>query len=104
MTYKIIDYSHDPAGHYRLEIAFIEMRNMPVRDENGEPWVELEEVIVGVEDFLFADDDERWAGKPTDEIAAIHRSIVREALTAREELASRPLPSPTPMPGVGEEL
>lgn len=53
----------------------------------GPPRTELAREVLAVEDFLFAADDERWEGMSEDEIAALQRELVLEALLGRERQA-----------------
>lgn len=85
----------------------------PLLDENEEPVVTLvprmEPVsnIIGTEDFVFADDDERWEGLSAEDIAAEQRRLVSEALAARRaelEEQERRAAAVKQMPGVGELL
>lgn len=77
-------------------------------EQPGEVMTETVRTAMPVEDFVFAVDDERWADREPDEIAAVQRAIVRDALTAREEVAGEEAAAraaaQSAMPGVGEAL
>ncbi len=99
---------------YRLAIGYVETVEVPEFDEDGEPvtttddeGVEVpvttrQEVVVPVEDFVFAAFDERWEGKGPDEIVAEQKRLVRAALRERETAAAEP--KRLAMPGVGDPL
>lgn len=116
--YHVIDHHHDAdAGLYRLVIGTPEEITRPALDENGEPVLEprpllneLGEPVLDVdgkevvlaqskletvthyparEDFVFADDDERWQGKEPEEVAKEQRADVRKQLRERERQNAR---------------
>jgi len=126
------------AGVYRIVLGYKQLREEtvyeddgvtarrhpgePVLDSEGEPMkigeepvISLGEVmttateeLVPVEDFVFAADDERWEGKSPEDIAAAQRSIIRDAIDAREaaaaEEAAARAAAQNHMPGAGEAL
>lgn len=64
-----------------------------------------EPVLAGyndVRDYVFADDDDRWDGRSTDEIADAQRRLVAAALDEADN--PEPPPPVTVMPGTGEPL
>lgn len=115
--YVVLAHHYDKdQGIYRLIIATPVTGEVPMTDSEGKtlldnddnPLTELKVIDhVGVEDFVFAADDERWQGLAKNEVAKQQRVLVRKALAERErvaaELAKRQSTA-TPMPGSGEAL
>jgi hypothetical protein len=127
----VVDYHRDPFTlQYRLTVGYVEEREFPLLDENGEPTYDMvpggpveeseepelvrgdprttvDRVLVPVEDFVFSAYDERWEGLDDEEIAAEQKRLVLAALVERErvmlEEAER-VEERVPMPGVGEPL
>lgn len=124
-----------PAAVYRLTVGHVVEREVAVtdgdgnpifnsteaRDEEGElitdlegeplmtvtPITETVKELVPVEDFVFAADDERWAGKPPEEVAKLQRREVKKALALRDQQAldaAAAASSRTALPGTGKAL
>lgn len=97
--YVVIEHKLDDAAKvYRLVVGVL------VEDPDAEEGAEA--VIVGVEDFLFHSEDERWAGKDIELIAAEQRDIARAALREREQETEKRSrrKKPVAMPGEGNSL
>lgn len=119
MSYHVLEHhlAHG-VGAYRIVIGHGEPQDpTPVTDEDGDPVLvpgteepmmeEAPDLILHVEDFLFAADDKRWDGKTDEEIAAEQRADVLAALQNREEQAevsAARAASVRDLPGVGETL
>lgn len=135
--YHVVDHHHDPASNvYRVVVGAPEeitrpatdhegnpiLEPAPLLDEHGEPMQDVDgrDVILpgrpkletvthypATEDFVFADDDERWQGKSEEEIAQAQRAEVRKALDEREQMrieAEQRVAERRKLPGTGEAL
>jgi hypothetical protein len=97
VKHRVLNHVHDAdAGVYRLLVGAVveETFLVPVLADDevplngdGEPELETvnKEVVVATEDFVWAADDERWAGKTPEEIAQTQRRLIKELLTKRGE-------------------
>lgn len=116
--YVVLDHHHDDQlGVYRVVIGIPVIQQIPMTDEEGgilrddddQPMLEERELgHAGIEDFVFADDDERWHGKDADTVASEQRELVKKALSTRqheaEEAAAARSAALSSMPGSGEAL
>lgn len=111
VSYVVIDHRHDePAGVYRMVVGREVRAEVLVAAVDEEDEGTLEERVVGhsdVVDVVFSDVDERWDGLELDEIAALQREVVLDAIeqhgAAVEEAAAANAALPQ-MPGVGDAL
>ncbi len=104
----------EDAGVYVVVVGTESKMSIPVAspdgaellDRNGDAISNESVERVPLEDFVFAADDERWAGKDRATVAAEQRELVREALAARDrqQHARGARAGHVTMPGVGEAL
>jgi len=120
LNIKVLEHVHDrDAGVYRIVVGQVQLTEYereligddgaPILDDDGVAMttIEEEEVVVATEDFVWADDDERWDKKTPQQIAQTQRWEVREALLKRmeEAQAQAARSQVTELPGsVGETL
>lgn len=136
--YHVIDHHHDEQeGVYRLIIGVPYETERPVTDDEGNVVMDripligtdgevqqdadgkeiyilgpakFEKVVEhsAFEDFVFADDDERWQDKEPEEVAKAQRAEVRKVLREREKaqelLAAEQQAQRVQMPGTGKAL
>lgn len=112
----VLDHSYDEMlDLYRIIIGrevFVPSWSEPSVDPDDpeEPVVITHEREVvryaDVRDFVFAGDDERWfedgKRRSDDDVAAIQKEIVKQAVESAEGL--REVPEPRGLPGIGDEL
>ncbi|HEX7088718.1 MAG TPA: hypothetical protein VF192_01200 [Longimicrobiales bacterium] len=132
MSRVILEHVHDTdQGVYRLTVGVEVFAEQPIVENDelvyaeyedvegedgrtvrvgiGDPLTELARIgYEGVESFVFAAHDERWADKDPETVAAEQRDIVRAALDEREEAAAaeaeRRAAAQRELPGSGESL
>ena len=87
------------------------MQQVKASDGSGrmveQPEIEEERRIVYQEEFVFAVNDDRWAGQSPEDIASRQRQIVTEQLSMRravQEAEARRRASVQEMPGIGDPL
>lgn len=128
----VLAHNHDAdAKVYRLTIGYRLAEERPMLDEQGqalfaeyeeveqpngetlrmpvgEPMTERVEHDVPVEDFVWADGDERWEGLSAEEVAAEQVGEIRELLEQRrrdeEEREAATEAARTDLPSVGQAL
>jgi hypothetical protein len=92
LEYEVIEHTLDTElGLYRIVIGAFETHQLEVGvteavengNGGGEPIYEAVRVQVAEQDYLFAADDERWADRSDEEIAAEQRQIVVDAIASR---------------------
>jgi hypothetical protein len=100
MATVVLEHVHESDSNvYRVTIGTERWEKQTVDGEEKDVLVGYD----GAEDFVFADDDERWKGKSRAEIVAEQRQIIAEQLASRTR-PRRHRKMPTPLPGAGEEL
>lgn len=89
-----------------VDVQATDAAGVPVFDENGQPVVVQQAIITSTLNYVFAADDERWAGMREDKVAEVQRNLILETLptAAPEAQTQPPPPETTRLPGVGEPL
>jgi hypothetical protein len=105
MSYVVVDHVHDRSAKlYRMVVGIPIVERVLTEDNGGE----VEEIVAGyadLRDYVFADDDARWAGKDDEQVAAEQRTEVAAKLAAVDAAVdAAPAPAPDSLPGVGGTL